>query len=131
MTHPTEHAEQVALFQWARIMQNREPLLSMLVAIPNAGGYVGGFKSNMLRVQAMIKEGVAKGFPDIALFCHSYNNEFDVLFIELKRVHGSKPRPEQIQWHEALKKQGYKVCVCYGADEAIDVIKWYLDIRTP
>ena len=123
---PTEHQEQVALFQWRHIMSKRDLRLDMLIAIPNAGGYIGGYKSNLLRVMSMKAEGVAKGFPDIALLCP--NKKHAGLFIELKRI-GGKVSPDQRCWIEKLRLCGYHATVCYGASEAITEIKAYLGLK--
>ena len=49
--------------------------------------------------------------------------------IELKRIKGSKISHEQTMFMAALENQGYKCSVCYGAYEAIETIKQYLNIK--
>ena len=48
------------------------------------------------------------------------------LYIELKRAKGGRVTPEQIEWLENLKNQGYEVAVCNGWETAAKVIENYL-----
>lgn len=116
---PTEHEEQVALFQWAEAHEAQYPSLAMLAAIPN-GGYRPMATAAMLR-----EEGVKAGLPDMALFCQRGGK--GALFIELKRRDRSNHATDaQRDWIERLRAAGYMAVVCYGAQEAIDVITTYL-----
>ena len=116
---PTEHEEQVALFQWAEAHEAQYPSLAMLAAIPN-GGYRPMTTAAMLR-----EEGVKAGLPDMALFCQRGGK--GALFIELKRRDRSNHATDaQRDWIERLRAAGYMAVVCYGAQEAIDVITTYL-----
>ena len=114
---PTEHDEQVALFQWAA--GSGIPELELMAAIPN-GGYRHPATAALLK-----KEGVQAGYPDIVLDVarggyHGYR-------LELKRSDRSNhPTPEQTAWIERLRAQGYRVDVCYGCEEAIEAILMYL-----
>ena len=116
---PTEHEEQVALFQWAEAHEAQYPSLAMLAAIPN-GGYRPMTTAAMLR-----EEGVKAGLPDMALFCQRGGK--GALFIELKRRDRSNHATDaQRDWIERLRAAEYMAVVCYGAQEAIDVITTYL-----
>ena len=117
---PTEHAEQVALFQWADMAQVQYPELAMLFAVPN-GGY------RPMTTAAQLKaEGVRAGVPDIFLMCR--RRYYGALAIELKRVdHSNHATVEQAEWIERLREYGYMAVVCYGAQEAIDTITAYLN----
>ena len=116
---PTEHEEQVALFQWAEANEGRWPELRNLVAFPN-GGYRPMATAAMLR-----EEGVKAGLPDMALFCQRGGK--GALFIELKRRDRSNHATDaQRDWIERLRAAEYMAVVCYGAQEAIDVITTYL-----
>lgn len=116
---PTEHEEQVALFQWAEANEGTMPELRNLVAFPN-GGYRPMATAAMLR-----EEGVKAGLPDMALFCQRGGK--GALFIELKRRDRSNHATDaQRDWIERLRAAGYMAVVCYGAQEAIDVITTYL-----
>lgn len=121
---PTEKQEQRWLFAWAEIASNQNPLLALLYSIPNAGGYTGGFRANMLRVIAMKKEGVKAGVPDVHLPVARAG--YHSLYIEMKRQRGGKVSPEQIQWRRALEEEGHRVVVAKGFEEARAAIEDYL-----
>jgi len=117
---PTEHDEQCALFAWADTAQAQHPELVMLYAVPNGG-------ARHPAVGAQLKaEGVRAGYPDIAL--DVARGRWHGLRIELKRADRSNhATPEQCVWLERLRQYGYQAVVCYGAQEAINVITTYLD----
>lgn len=119
---PTEHEEQVALFQWAAANEGAMPELAMLAAIPN-GGY------RPMATAAMLKmEGVKAGYPDIVLDVP--RGRWHGMRIELKRADRSNhPTPAQREWLDRLRAHGYMAVCCYGAQEAIDAITAYLDDR--
>jgi len=124
---PTEHEEQVALFQWAEANEAQYPSLAMLAAIPN-GGY------RPMTTAAMLKaEGVKAGYPDcfLAVPRPGVNGKgYHGLFLELKRSDRSNHATAlQKEWIDRLSQYGYKAVVCYGAQEAIDAIKAYLGIE--
>ncbi len=131
LASPLEAHEQRMLFAWADLHKDRR--VRLLYAIPNAGGYSGGFGSNARRVAGALKEGVRKGFPDIGLPVARWNQggfelQYHGLFIELKRENArpSDTTKAQLAWHEALREQGYKVVVCPGWKIAAEVIEIYL-----
>lgn len=117
MVKTTEHAEQVALFQWVDLNIKTYPQLENIFAIPNGGN------RNAITGAMLKREGVRPGLPDIALM-HS-SNDCHGLFIELKR-RGGKVSPAQSVWIDRLNQAGYLAVVCYSANEAIDVIIKYL-----
>lgn len=118
---PTESAEQQALFQWAEVMSTRWPELKLLYHIPNEG-------KRSRKTGARLKaEGLRTGVPDICLPVARGTNHG--LYIELKRVKGSRVTPDQIRWIDELLAQGYAAAVCRGCDEAISMITAYLTGR--
>ncbi len=127
--HP-EHDEQVKVFEWAKIMQNKIPELELLMAIPN-GAFYGGHWSVARRMK---EEGVRSGVPDI--FLPVIKMDLDIhdphiyggLWIEMK-VGKNKPSEEQKWWIEKLTHQGYVTVVCYSAEEAIKEIQNYLNSK--
>jgi len=119
---PTEHDEQVALFQWAAANEEEHEELKLLFAVPN-GGYRPMTTAAMLR-----EEGVKAGVPDCCL--PVARGRFYSLWLELKRADRSNhPTPAQAEWIECLRSYGHMAVVCYGAQEAIDTIKAYLGIE--
>lgn len=119
---PTEHEEQVALFQWAEANEGAMPELALLFAVPN-GGYRPMATAAMLR-----EEGVKAGVPDVVL--PVARGRFHSLWLELKRSNRSNhATPAQQEWIERLRSYGHMVVVAYGAQEAIDAITTYLNTK--
>jgi len=119
----TERDHQVALFQWAGHATARWPCLRLLFAIPNAGGYRGGYRSNALRVRRMLEEGVKPGMPDLCLPVAAHG--FSALYVELKRPQRGSTKATQTAVHILLEEAGNCVRVCRGWDEARLVLEWY------
>ena len=117
---PTEHEEQVALFRWAAANEGAMPELGLLFAIPN-GGYRPMATAAMLH-----EEGVRAGVPDCCL--PVARGRFHSCWLELKRADRSNhATPAQQEWIERLRSYGHMTAVCYGADEAVEVITGYLN----
>ena len=134
MPIPTEYQEQCRIFEWARLMVStgQEPRLRLLRA-----GMEGVRLTIGTRVKAK-RAGMDSSWPDLTLFVPKtatiYPDPrrhivFHALLIELKRVKGGMVSPEQRAMHYLLMDQGYEVCVCRGADEAINTIKAYLGME--
>lgn len=120
ITVPTEEEEQIAVMQWVALQTPGHPELQLLHHIPN-GGSRG--KREAVRFQAM---GVKPGIPDLFLPCA--RGRWHGLYIEMKRK-GGTVSPPQKRLHPLLTEQGYAVCVCYGADQAIEALKGYLQLE--
>lgn len=118
VTYPTEHEEQVALFEWASYNIQKYPMLANMFAIPN-----GGLR-NIRTAINLKKEGVKAGVLDI--FFAYPSKGFGGFFIEMKRK-GNKPSDEQIDWIERLTASGFKCSVCYNWNEAKNVIIEYIE----
>ena len=115
---PSEHVEQVRLFQWARLAAATHPELRLLYAIPN-----GGARHPV--VAAKLKaEGVKRGVPDICL--PVARGKWHGLYIELKRQRGTRPSDDQIMWIASLSNAGYRAVWCRGWEAARAVIENYL-----
>ena len=119
---PTEHEEQVALFEWAERRLALYPELAFLFAIPNAGA--GAQRGQAGKMKA---EGVKPGVPD--LFLPVARNGYYGCFIELKRMRGSRVEAEQTEWLFNLHLQGYYTAVCKGCEQAQKVLVAYLEGR--
>lgn len=67
--------------------------------------------------------GLRAGLPDLLIIVKN-----TLLFIELKRVKNSAVSEKQKEWIAHLNAVGGNVVakVCYGADEAIQTINYYL-----
>ena len=116
----SESDEQQSLLRWATLFTPRYPDLQWLAAIPNGGHR---HKATAGRMKA---EGVKAGYPDLLL--DVARGGYFGLRIELKRQRKSDSRtsPRQVQWHDRLRGQGYRVEVCLGWEAARDVIVAYL-----
>ena len=91
----------------------------MLVHIPNEGKRSKRYGAELKR------QGLKAGFPDLGLFVPRGNKH--ALFIEMK-VGRNKCTDNQKKWIRELINQNYEVKVCYSCEEAIQVIKRYLNI---
>lgn len=112
-----ESDEQIALFEWAKIMQSQYPELTLLHSIPNGG------KRNAREAARLKREGAKAGVSDI--FLPVSRNGYHGLYIELK-VRGGKLSDNQKWWIGETTKQGYLSKVCYGWIDAKEVIEKYL-----
>ncbi len=117
---PHESVEQTMIFQWARMIGNRHPEVNLMYAVPNGGS------RNRIEAANLKKQGVKAGVPDICL--PVARQEFHGLYIELKRKKGSGTSTEQKEWIEQLEQQGYKAVICFGFDDAKQVLEEYLGI---
>lgn len=120
MQESSESINQQQLFLWAALQSGRYPQLALMFHIPNEGKrskYTGG------RMRA---EGMKAGVPDIFLPVPS--GQYHGLFIEMKSE-GGRPSREQTMWLNSLERQGYRVGVCKGFEQAAALIMDYLKIK--
>ena len=114
----SEHLEQVALMNLARIYEGRYPELELLHAVPN-----GGLRNKKV-AKDLKAEGVKAGVPDLDL--PVARGGYHGLRIEMK-YGKNKPTDSQEEWMRALTKQGHKCLVCYSAESAWREIITYLE----
>lgn len=117
-----ERFEQIAVMGWARWQKFGNGKVSdYLHHSPNGGS------RNKKEASNIKLAGVMKGFPD--LFLAIPKNGYHGLFIELKQKKARKSdvKDSQIAVLERFAKQGYYCTVCFGANQAIETIKNYLD----
>lgn len=72
-------------------------------------------------------EGVKAGVPDVLVFEECRGGYMDRTFcdglaLELK-VGRNKPTAAQVEWHERLRKSGWRVEVCYTLDEVFGILR--------
>ena len=75
------------------------------------------------------KAGKKAGVSDLHLPVPIY--PYCGLWIEMKRkIEKGKPKPKttlsQQEWINKMRKQGHYACVCFGAEQAIEIIKKYV-----
>lgn len=153
---PTEHAEQCAVITWAALNAAKWPCLRLLYAVPNGaffGGEVKKLKNgknlpvSAIRARKLKAEGLKEGVPDLCLPVPSLvvrasaRSESESrppkggttnpepchgLYIELKRRTQGRASEMQKWWHQCLIAQGYRVELCRGAAEAIEVLRQHV-----
>ena len=126
LTHPNSHelapplerAEQAAVIRWAFWMENRWPELRWLFHPAN------GEKREKKTAALLAALGVKRGVPD--LWLPVPRGPYVGLAIEMKRVNGKGPTEQQELWLDGLAEMGWRTQTCWGADEAIDLIRQYM-----
>lgn len=115
----SEATEQEALIVWCGWQQAKHPELKLIYHIPNGGS------RNTLEAANLKRQGVKAGVPDLCL--PVARNGFHGLYIEMK-YGKNKTTENQKEWLEDLTTQGYFTAVCYGAEEAKEIIAKYLQL---
>ena len=119
-----EHAEQVAVVQWARFSAGRFPCLRWLHAIPNGGARGDNARSAAIRGAHLKAEGLTRGISD--LFLPHAARGYHGLYIEMKRPGALKElRPEQKEFLAYCEKAGYLAQAFDCATDAIAAIEDY------
>jgi hypothetical protein len=113
-----EHDEQTKLFGMAEQARAAYPELALL------NGSLNGVRLTIGQAKKAKAAGMRRGYPD--LFLPVARGNYHGLYIELK-AKGGRVQPEQKEWLQALREQGYYCSVCYGAMEAWDEIVNYLE----
>lgn len=116
---PSENWEQQQVIKWSQQPSIRQqyPELALLYHIPNE-------REDKIQTAILKAMGVKKGVPDLHLPVAS--GDYHGLYIEMKALDG-KPEAEQLWWIEHLKANGYACAVCYGWQQATEVLLWYLN----
>ena len=117
--HNEEYKEQKELIRWARMRSATLPELKLLTSIPNGGYLLSPSAASKLKAT-----GLSAGVPDLML--PVARGGYHGLFIELKRLKGGRVSPEQRWWAERLNSEGYLAVVCYGWNDARQIIESYL-----
>ena len=119
---PVQHEgnEQETLFDWAALARCRFPELDLLYHIPNGGS------RNRLEAANLRRQGVKSGVPDLCL--PVARGGYHGLYIEMK-YGKNKTSENQNKWLVDLRAQDYAIAVCYGWQEAQQVITDYLERR--
>lgn len=78
-----------------------------------------------VKLASMMKaQGLKSGVPDVCIL--EQRNGKGGLFVEMK-FGNNKPTDDQKEWLERLSRNNYAVAVCYSAEQAIKVIKEYMN----
>lgn len=116
----SEHDEQAALIDWAKLNESLYPGLELLYANPLGG------KRAYKTAKALKREGVKAGIPDLTL--PVARGDYHGAYLEMKYGRNT-PTERQVWWLEALKAQGFFTAICWSFEEARDVIIAYLEGR--
>lgn len=116
----SEDQEQELVIQWRDIMANQHPELRRLFHIANGGS------RHPAEAQKLRRMGVVPGVSD--LFLPVARHGYHGIWIEMKRKHGGRLSPDQKDWIEGMREEGYKAERADGADEAIAILEEYLGI---
>ena len=114
------------------VVEMAVPALEWIHSVPNGAMFGDSAKARAIRAGRMKAEGLRNGIPDIFL-PYPANNTHG-LYIEMKRQ-DKRPKKstskgglsdDQIRFRNYACNNGYSWVVCYGATEAIEIIKKYL-----
>ena len=120
----SEHSQQAMVIQWAKRHEGKWPELRWIHSSLN-GIFIPGPRKMAYKIMNHMKaEGQKNGVPD--LFLPVARRGFHGLFIEMKRDDKQAPRPEQIEFMQFAEEQGYRDQVCYGYQDAVNELEWYL-----
>lgn len=118
--HPTEAQEHSIVFKWSARLERYYPELWFLHRIPSCWSH------HIAEVVNLKKPGVKPGVSNI--FLPVARQGYHGLYLELIAI-GDMVYNTQADWINRVREQGYAAFVCFGADEAIGKIKWYLGIK--
>jgi len=121
----SEHSEQAKVIDWAKDHEYIYPELRWLHSSLN-GIPIPGPRQTAYRIMNHMKaEGMKRGVPD--LFLPVARRGYHGLYIEMKRDDGGVLSDEQKEFLAFAELQGYRDQVCYGYDDAIKELEWYLE----
>lgn len=114
---PTEEAEQIRLVAWLDWALPDVPYFH----VPNGGWRA---KRTAGRMKAL---GAKPGVPDLSF--PEPRGPWHGLYIEMKRAKGGQLSAAQTAWIGRLRRNGYRVEVCAGAEAAMAVIEDYFGVE--
>lgn len=120
---PLEEADQIAIFQWRRLMVPKYPELRWLHASLNGVPLSPGLAAKMRAL------GMTAGIADV--FLPVAKGGYSGLYIELKRAKGvaSDLSDDQREFLGFVAGQGYRAEWCKGWEAAKNLIVEYLETK--
>ena len=116
----SEDTEQIAVVQWAQYNVNHHPELKWLHHCPNGGS------RNRLEAVKLKQMGVKAGVSDL---CLPYpKGIYCGLYIEMK-YGNNRQQDSQKEFLKEMAEAGHFVATCYSAEEAINVISEYVNLK--
>ena len=125
MKNSPEHREQVVVIDWCFTHLQQYPELDLIFAVPN-GAMLGGGRLGAIRMNYLKAEGLRPGVSDLMLPVP--RGKYHGAFFEMKTLSGSLSENQE-EFIRAVEEQGYFAPVCWGADDAIDNLQWYLELK--
>ena len=119
---PLEADEQATLFEVIEGAKLVYPELCMVFHVPNEG------KRSRYTGASLKKQGLRSGVPDIYLDVP--RGEWHGLRIELKRRKAYRISETQREWIQDYYRYGYAAAVCFGWEEAWELIVAYINKDT-
>lgn len=127
---PLEHEEQKEVVA-ELIAQNEHAKLLKLPEITFSAIANGHYQSSVKQRNKLKAEGMNSGVPDLLLIIppeRCKQSKWLMIWIEMKRQQGGSVSDSQQQWIDAInnvsgEKGDVGAFVCYGAKEAIDLIR--------
>lgn len=117
----SEDTEQIAVIQWATYQMNVYPELKWLHHCPNGGS------RNRNEAVKLKQMGVKAGVSDL---CLPYpKGIYCGLYIEMK-FGDNRQQASQKEFLKDMAEVGHFVATCYSAEEAIEIIKKYLSLKS-
>ncbi len=115
----SEDTEQIAVIQWAQYNVNHHPELKWLYHCPNGGS------RNQREAVKLKQMGVKAGVSDL---CLPYpKGIYCGLYIEMK-FGNNRQQDTQKEFLADMAEAGHFVATCFSAEEAINIIKEYLQL---
>lgn len=116
----SEDTEQISVIQWVQYQIPHHPELNLLHHCPNGGS------RNRLEAAKLKQMGVRAGVPDLHLPIPK--GIYSGLYIEMKYGDGRIEKSQREFLKEAAQYGNY-CAVCYGAEEAINIIAQYINLK--
>lgn len=120
----SEHSEQALVIAWALRHEDMWPPLRWLHSSLNGIFIPASSKTRAKIINHMKQEGMKRGIPDLFLPCARRGKVG--LYIEMKRNDGGVISQEQKDFLAYAEAENYHAVVCYGYEEAVEVLEWYL-----
>lgn len=116
----SEHDEQVAVVDYLF----RKYPDALFWATPNGARLSGGPSRRAAQMNALKAEGFLPGVSDLIIF--EPRGKYHCFFLEMKRKTGGVVSENQVDFLAQAEKRGAFTAVANGADEAIELIDWYM-----
>lgn len=121
----SEHQEQAAVIDWWGFQYPSS--YGCLFSIPNGAQLAGDVTRRVKQVNKLKSEGMLPGVSDLFLMISS--GDYNGLFIEMKDDGRTRCSVSTSQWDHIYlaREHGFRAEWCAGAEEAINLIKDYLE----